>query len=196
MLRGDIEALAESLLDSLHLDRVTCARTTAELCGFTVAEVDTKSCVLGDVICVQRSRPERQNFAVLHELAHAVLRHEGVEDHEHYANLLASALLLPRRDFKRSLRNLGWDFRALKSEYPAASFEAIGRRICAVSDATLWARDVSQGLVYEWQAGRRRKRPPEVTEALDWLCTTSEPWHSPSAVRVEVEGWIRAIAIH
>ena len=31
---------------------------------FTVAEVDTKSCV-GDVICVQRSRPERQNFAVL-----------------------------------------------------------------------------------------------------------------------------------
>ena len=37
-------------------------------------------------------------------------------------------------------------------EYPAASFEAIGRRICAVSDATLWARDVTR-FAYEWQAG-------------------------------------------
>ena len=183
-------------MDSLCISIGSRARTTAGNSGFTVAEVDTKSCVLGDVICVQRSRPDAKTLQSCTSSRTRFCAMRAWKTTSTTPNLLASALLLPRRDFKRSLRNLGWDFRALKSEYPAASLR---------QSAGVFARSLTPhcGLVTchkvlctEWQAGRRRKRPPEVTEALDWLCTTSEPWHSPSAVRVEVEGWIRAIAIH
>ncbi len=88
------------------------------------------------------ARSERRSFAVAHELAHLLLRRAGLPNTERNANYLASALLLPRDDFRRSMRRVGWELLLLKSEHRHASFEAIARRVVALRPRTrAWVFD-------------------------------------------------------
>ena len=197
MQTGDLDALAQQLLETLDLDRADDAFVLARRCGFQVRFINERAhpCVSGDTIIINKDRVERMHFAVLHELSHVLLDREELPNTEVHANALASALLLPRQLFHRDLKRLGWAFPALKTAYPNASYEAIGRRICSLRDATLWVRDVAHGVDRVWQAGKRRKLDEETQQALDWVCTTPAPWHSPSAVRVEEAGWVRGLVV-
>jgi hypothetical protein len=85
-------------------------------------------------------RPEREQWAVAHEIgecvAYRVFDRLGVAfdealptARELVANRIASALLLPRRWFAADGQELDWDLWALKERYTTASHELIARRM-------------------------------------------------------------------
>ena len=87
--------------------------------------------------------PERQNFALAHEVAHIQLGHtDEVETAEEFeANRLASELLLPGELFRpESWRSL----RELKELFIHASFEAIARRKLMFHEGVLTIFDNEQ----------------------------------------------------
>ncbi len=92
------------------------------------------------IVVGQAERPEREQWAVAHEIgesvAYRVFERLGVPLHETLptarelvANRLANCLLLPRRWFATDGRELDWDLVALKDRYHTASHELIARRM-------------------------------------------------------------------
>jgi Zn-dependent peptidase ImmA (M78 family) len=136
-----LEGLARQIHDETNAEAPIDAFALAEACGLTLrpwskahAEIDLDS---GVIRYPSRARIERQNFKVLHELAHAVLvrAHESDRD-ETDVDYLASALLLPRARFLADLSACDWDLDALKARHPRASYQAIVVRMTQLSDAT------------------------------------------------------------
>jgi Zn-dependent peptidase ImmA (M78 family) len=92
------------------------------------------------IVVGQTERPEREQWAVAHEIgesvAYRVFQRLGVSldealptTRELVANRLASCLLLPRRWFSPDGLELDWDIVALKDRYFTASHELIARRM-------------------------------------------------------------------
>lgn len=95
----------------------------------------------GSVVVLDSSLPpERQNFALAHEMAHVILNHrdEIQPEEEREADNLASELLLPSEDFIPFSR---YNLRDLKSLFPHASFEAIARKRLAFCPGVLTIYD-------------------------------------------------------
>lgn len=95
---------------------------------------------IGTIMVGQAERPEREQWAVAHEIgesvAHRVFERLGVRfdeslstAREQVANRLANALLLPRRWFALDGIDRDWDLFALKGRYSTASHELITRRM-------------------------------------------------------------------
>ena len=94
----------------------------------------------GTIVLGAAERPEREHWAVAHEIgecvAHRVFERLGVSfdealptARELVANRLASSLLLPRRWFAADGLEFDWDLWALKERYDSASHELIARRM-------------------------------------------------------------------
>jgi Zn-dependent peptidase ImmA (M78 family) len=94
----------------------------------------------GTIVVGAAERPEREQWAVAHEIgesvAYRVFERLGVSfdeslatAREQVANRLAGALLLPRRWFANDGGDLNWDLFELKGRYSTASHELIARRM-------------------------------------------------------------------
>jgi hypothetical protein len=131
------------------------ALAVAERIGLVVARDDWATCRarfvrlpdyargsegLGTIVVGPAERPEREQWAVAHEIgesaAHRVFESLGVRAEttldgarELVANHLANCLLLPRRWFVADGRAADWDLAALKQRYTTASHELIARRM-------------------------------------------------------------------
>ena len=122
------------------------------------------------IVIGQAERPEREQWAVAHEIgesvAYRVFERLGVRfdealptARELVANRLANAMLLPRRWFVRDGRELDWDLFALKEQYETASHELIARRMLEMRPGvviTVW----DQGRIY-WRRSNVTARPHE-----------------------------------
>jgi len=95
---------------------------------------------LATIVVGAAERPEREQWAVAHEVgecvAYRVFERLGIAfdealptARELVANRLASSLLLPRRWFAVDGRELDWDLLELKERYSTASHELIARRM-------------------------------------------------------------------
>jgi len=143
------EILAETAVTNPPVDTIKIARRL----GLVVAK-DVRSPVrarivrlagspksnTGTILLAPEQRPERQQWAVAHEIgefaAHRVLSSLGVDwadllatAREQLANHLASALLLPSDWFTRDGPAVHWDLFQLKAIYTTASHELIARRM-------------------------------------------------------------------
>lgn len=136
-MRWDLEELARETLEITDLSAPIDPELIAVDLELEVRDADAaEGLLVGRTIYVPEThRRQRRAFAVAHELGHWLLRARGERDDEHSVNYLASALLLPRDDFERGLRKLGWDLIALCAVHRWASFEAVVRRIVALREA-------------------------------------------------------------
>lgn len=126
--------------------------------------------ILGRVIVVPAAqRPEREGFAVLHEIGHYIARQHG-DSSEHAANALASSLLMPRTAYGRDVRDARWSLFELKRRHPHASYEALARRIVALREAILVVADRAperrQYRIRSRALGPRLARPLPIEERL------------------------------
>jgi hypothetical protein len=94
----------------------------------------------GTIVVGTAERPEREHWAVAHEIGESiawrVFERLGIAfdealpaSREIVANRFAGALLLPRRWFAADGRDFNWDLFALKERYETASHELIARRM-------------------------------------------------------------------
>jgi Zn-dependent peptidase ImmA (M78 family) len=125
----------------------------------------------GTIVVGPAQRPERQQWAVAHEIgesvAHQVFARLGLRQcdiqpstRESVANLLAQRLLLPRRWFAPDGRECDWDLLALKEQYATASHELIARRMLEMQPAVV-ITVCDQGHV-KWRRGNSASRPPRL----------------------------------
>jgi hypothetical protein len=95
---------------------------------------------LGTIVVGTAERPEREHWAVAHEIGESiawrVFERLGIAfdealpaTREIVANRFAGALLLPRRWFAADGRDFNWDLFSLKERYETASHELIARRM-------------------------------------------------------------------
>lgn len=90
----------------------------------------------------EAERPERVGMALLHELAHVLLRENAVQNDDDHAWWLACAMLLPREWMLRARRR-GMTPEQIVAANTHASHEAVGRRLVALSESLiLWVHDV------------------------------------------------------
>ena len=105
-----------------------------------LAECEGNDGGLGTIVVGLAERPEREQWAVAHEIgesvAYRVFERLGISldevlpaARELVANRLAGALLLPRRWFAADGPELDWDVLSLKERYNTASHELIARRM-------------------------------------------------------------------
>ncbi|MCG8448250.1 MAG: ImmA/IrrE family metallo-endopeptidase [Pirellulales bacterium] len=133
----------------------------------------------GTILLADDPRPERRQWAVAHEIgecmAHRLFAQLGIphadipqSGREHAANLLASALLLPRDWYAADGNALGWDLDELKKVYSTASHELIARRMLEMSPRVIISL-FDQGAL-QWRRSNVVRRPPPLTpaEAKTW----------------------------
>jgi hypothetical protein len=134
---------------------------------------------LGTIVVGVSERPEREQWAVAHEIgesiAYRVFERLGVAfdealptARELVANRLASALLLPRRWFAADGRELDWDLLELKERYNTASHELIARRMLEMRPPVV-ITVCDHGRVH-WRRSNVTSRPP------DLLCEERAIW--------------------
>lgn len=134
---------------------------------------------LGTIVVGQAERPEREQWAVAHEVgesvAFRVFDRLGVAideslptAREKVANRLANSLLLPKRWFAADGRDLGWDLLQLKQRYGTASHELIARRMLEMKPQVV-ITICDQGRVH-WRRSNATARPPAMLreEAAVW----------------------------
>jgi hypothetical protein len=123
----------------------------------------------GTIILGAAERPEREHWAVAHEIgesvAYRVFERLGVAfqealpaTREVVANRFAGALLLPRRWFAADGRDSDWDLFALKERYDTASHELIARRMLEMRPAIV-ITICDLGRVH-WRRSNVSARPP------------------------------------
>lgn len=135
-VRWELEELARTTLEHANLGCPVDPELIAVDNEIEVRDGDTEGLLIGNIIFVaEAQRPQRRAFTIAHELAHWLLRLAGIPDTHDAVNYLAAALLLPRLEFERDLRRLGWDLIALCALHRFASFEVVARRITAMRDA-------------------------------------------------------------
>jgi hypothetical protein len=197
---AEIDAIAEHFLDHCALPSHVDAFDVAQCLGLKIA-YGRPSVVPGldTVFLPLNERPERVQFALAHEIGHLVLRSEGIEDTEPRCNRFASALLMPRTDFLNSLRRYGWQIGWLKERWPRVSYEAIGRRICALrSDATLWIHDYPPGgEVRRTRVGKRKRLQGDLLQAVESAAHVRDQFEAEGvSVCVVIDrGWRRVFAV-
>ncbi|HVT27974.1 MAG TPA: ImmA/IrrE family metallo-endopeptidase [Lacipirellulaceae bacterium] len=136
-----------------------------------LADRQGDSCGLGTIVVGVAERPEREQWAVAHEIgesiAYRVFERLGVAfdealptAREHVANSLAGALLLPRRWFAADGRELDWDLLELKERYNTASHELIARRMLEMRPPIV-ITICDHGRVH-WRRSNITARPPDL----------------------------------
>lgn len=131
-----LEGIAAELLERWQGEAVD-AIDIAESWGLEVCYSDAgESILMGDTIFVPRKvRLSRLQWLVAHELGHWALRRAGEDDSdERSASYVGGAVLVPRRDLSRSLRQ-GWDLDELRRQHPYAPAHAIAVRVAQVREA-------------------------------------------------------------
>jgi hypothetical protein len=134
-----------------------------------LAEHDGDGGEQGTIVVAPAERPEREQWAVAHEIgesvAYRVFERLGVSfdetlsgSREQVANRLASALLLPRRWFAADGRELDWDLLELKDRYGTASHELIARRMLEMRPPIV-ITICDHGRVH-WRRSNVTARPP------------------------------------
>ena len=134
-----------------------------------LAESERCSNSLGTIVVGTAERPEREQWAVAHEIgesvAYRVFERLGVAfdealstARELVANRLAGALLLPRRWFAADGLELDWDLFAVKERYDTASHELIARRMLEMrSPIVITLCDLGR---VRWRRSNVAARPP------------------------------------
>lgn len=131
------EGVARAVHDATGAGAPVSAFELARACGLElVPRLRGGACLLGHELrydCTVRNT--RQHGLVAHEVAHWALRWCGEDDGERAARFTSGALLLPRGDFDRDLRDTAWDVELLRVLHPNVSAEMIARRIVELRDA-------------------------------------------------------------
>lgn len=147
-----------------------------------LAEQDGEGGGVGTIVVGTAERPEREQWAVAHEIgesvAYRVFERLGVAfdellptAREQVANRLANAILLPRHWFAREGRECGWDLLALKERFSTASHELISRRMLEMRPGIV-ITVCDHGQV-TWRRSNVKARPPSLLaeERAAWqLC--------------------------
>lgn len=187
----ELEELARVWLERANVGVQVDADLLALRLDYEVCDAPTEGCIVPPHIFVSELlRPERRAFTICHELAHEVLRLSGFNNwkSEQAASYLGSALLLPRDDFDRDLKRIGWDLIALKARHRHASFEALARRIVALREAhaVIWDKPLCGQRRPGWYAIPRHHRPSrEEREAAAHAVATG----SPIELRAGLTAW-------
>jgi hypothetical protein len=124
---------------------------------------------VGTIVVGLAERPEREQWAVAHEIgenvAYRVFERLGIAfdealpvAREQVANRFASCLLLPRRWFAADGSDVGWDLLALKDRYFTASHELIARRMLEMRPPIVITL-CDHGRV-RWRRSNASSRPP------------------------------------
>jgi len=163
---------------------------------------------LGTIVVGAAERPEREQWAVAHEIgesiAYRVFERLGIAfdevlptAREQVANHLAGALLLPRRWFVADGRELDWDLLELKERYNTASHELIARRMLEMRPPIV-ITVCDQGRVH-WRRSNVTVRPPDMLreERAVWRDAhqTGLPAYDPVAAETGLES-VRCWPIH
>lgn len=141
MLDERLERVAGEVLCGAGLGGAVDAYDLCAAAGVRVVPGAASAFVGSRIYVNQDDPPERQRFAIARELSRVILRERGIEQTEHAAGYLASALLHPRAEFRARLRSCAWDLAALRVDYPFSSYEALGRRAVNLQRAVLWVCD-------------------------------------------------------
>jgi hypothetical protein len=123
------------------------------------------------IVLGQSERPEREQWAVAHEIgesvAYRVYERLGIPfqealpaSREQVANRMANCLLLPRHWLARDGRHLDWDLLALKERYTTASHELIARRMLEMRPPVV-ITVCDLGRVH-WRRSNVTSRPPSL----------------------------------
>jgi hypothetical protein len=173
-----------------------------------LAEFERPNESIGTIVVGAAERPEREHFAVAHEIgesvAYRVFNRLGVSFDESFAtareqvaNRLASALLLPRRWFAIDGCECDWDLLTLKDRYATASHELIARRMLAMRPAVVITL-CDQGRII-WRRSNATARPPGLIgeEQQAW----QQCHHTGSTADVLIDGEtglerVRGWAVH
>lgn len=103
-----------------------------------------RACLDGNVIRVDpTARFERQCFDVAHECGHELAERAGIADTEATCNGIAAALMLPRVDFLRDIRQTNGCLLAIRARQPFASCEVIARRKVSIDPGVAWIWDIA-----------------------------------------------------
>lgn len=128
----------------------------------------------GTILLADDPRPERQQWAVAHEIgefaAHRVFSELEIDpetlpsaERERMANHVANALLLPQEWFRADAVAVDWDLFELKQIYTTASNELIARRMLAMPPAVIVSLFDQGKLV--WRKSNVIRRPPPLVPA-------------------------------
>jgi hypothetical protein len=127
----------------------------------------------GTIVVGLAERPEREQWAVAHEIgesvAHRVFDRLGVSfdeslptAREQVANRFASAVLLPRRWFTADGADHDWDLLELKDRYQTASHELIARRMLEMrAPVVITVCDLGRIV---WRRSNVAARPPQMLD--------------------------------
>jgi hypothetical protein len=150
----------------------------------------------GTIIVGAAERPEREQWAIAHEIGESVayraFERLGVSfdeslatAREHVANRMASALLLPRRWFAADGAEHDWDLFELKNRYNSASHELIARRMLDMRPpVVITLCDLGRP---RWRRSNISSRPPEMLPAEQQIWQAVHRTGSPESEFVDVE---------
>lgn len=173
-----------------------------------LAECDGRGGGQGTIVVGQAERPEREQWAVAHEIGESVacrlFDRLGVSfdealpaSRELVANRLASCLLLPRRWFAVDGRELDWDLIAMKDRYATASHELIARRILEMRPPIV-ITVCDHGRV-AWRRSNVSARPPAMLqeEKAVWRVTHDNGFPNEDSLDADTGlGLVRCWPIH
>jgi Zn-dependent peptidase ImmA (M78 family) len=167
-----------------------------------LAERDHEHGGVGTIVVGAAQRPEREQWAVAHEIgesvAYRVFERLGVSfdealpaARERVANRLAGSLLLPRRWFAADGCELGWDLAALKDRYATASHELIARRMLEMRPPIVITL-CDHGKV-RWRRSNACSRPPGLLaeERSIWQEAHVTGW--PASATLDAESGLESV---
>jgi hypothetical protein len=156
----------------------------------------------GTIVVGLAERPEREQWAIAHEIgecvAHRVFDRLGVSygealptARELVANRLASSLLLPRRWFAADGHELDWDLFALKERYATASHELIARRMLQMRPSIV-ITVCDLGRVH-WRRSNVTARPPALLAEEKSVWQESHITGLPASATLDAESGIESV---
>ena len=161
-----------------------------------LAEAERHGGGQGTIVVGVAERPEREQWAVAHEIgesvAFRVFERLGVSfdealptARELVANRLASALLLPRRWFAADGAELDWDLLELKERYDTASHELIARRMLEMRPPiVITVCDLGR---VRWRRSNVTARPPRLLSEETAVWQESHVTGLPASAALDAE---------
>jgi IrrE N-terminal-like domain len=161
-----------------------------------LAECEGRGGGQGTIVVGEAERPEREQWAVAHEIgesvAYRVFERLGIAfdealptAREQVANRLASCLLLPRRWFASDGREFDWDLLALKDRYATASHELIARRMLEMRPPIV-ITVCDHGRVH-WRRSNATARPPSMLPEEEAIWRESHELGLPTEDKLDAE---------
>jgi hypothetical protein len=156
----------------------------------------------GTIVVGEAERPEREQWAVAHEIgecvAYRVFDRLGIAfdeslltAREQVANRLANSLLLPRRWFAVDGRDLDWDLIALKDCYCTASHELIARRMLEMRPPIV-ITICDLGRIH-WRRSNVAARPPAMRPEEKTVWRESHETGLPSESTLDSESGLESV---